>query len=145
MSPFASCAMTAWYWCGRAPEDIYDRVPERYITAMAEVDAARLPSVETLQEILATAGLAVGSIERVLRNKVLILPQEERALRTEVQSRYDFLTDVDVENALRAMRSDAVASEGHWVDPRPTIIIVASKRPCPSPAVGPQVRPKPAL
>lgn len=109
-----------------APEDVHHRVPERYVPAMAKADAARLIPVETLREILAKAGFGLVSTERILRNKLLSLEQEERALIAE-RARYDFLTDDEVTDGLRRMREDAAAREGDWIDPRPTVILVAAK------------------
>ena len=110
-----------------APEEVFDRIPERYLPAMAAADAARLLDLETVQEMLAAAGFEVESVERVLRNKRLDLAEEERALRVEAASRYEFLTEADLADAVRRMREDAAASEGHWIDPRPTMFVVASK------------------
>jgi ubiquinone/menaquinone biosynthesis C-methylase UbiE len=110
-----------------APEDVHSRVPERYLPRMAAVDAARLPDIDLLRVLLEAAGFVVESVDRVLRNKVLILEEQEQELLTEASSRYEFLTEDELSRAVRRMREDAAASEGDWVDPRPTMFVVASK------------------
>jgi ubiquinone/menaquinone biosynthesis C-methylase UbiE len=110
-----------------APEDVHGRVPERYLPRMAGVDAARLPGIDLLRELLEAAGFVVESVERVLRNKVLIPAEQEQELLTEARSRYEFLTENELAEAVRRMRKDAAASEGPWIDPRPTMFVVASK------------------
>jgi ubiquinone/menaquinone biosynthesis C-methylase UbiE len=105
-----------------APEDAYDRIPERYLPTMAEADAARLPAIESLVWMLEDAGFGAFSTRRILRNKRLVLDDVESALRAE-RARYDFLTDEEVEDAVRLLREDG----GPWVDPRPNTIIVATR------------------
>lgn len=111
-----------------APEDAVHRVPERYVPAMAAADAARMPPIETLVEWLERAGFTDVKPERHLRNKALTLADEERALRTEVRSRYRFVTVDELEEGIGRMRADAAATRGDWIDPRPTFIIVARKQ-----------------
>ena len=111
-----------------APDDVAERVPERYLPAMAAADAARLPRIEVVADWLEQAGLGQITVARHLRNKRLVLADQERELRTEARFRYPFLTSDEVEGAIAQMRTDAAASEGDWVDPRPTCVIVAAKR-----------------
>lgn len=110
-----------------APEDVRGRVPERYLESMAEADAARLLRIETLEQLLKQAGFAPLSTRRQLRNKALELEVEARALLVEAESRYRFISADELEHALRRMREDSAASQGAWIDPRPTYFIVASK------------------
>ena len=110
-----------------APEDAVRRIPERYLPAMAAADAARLPAVDEVTAWLEEAGFAAVTFERHLREKRLSLDEEERALRTEAQHRYRFLSADDIEAAIRRMRDDASATRGDWIDPRPTYIIVAAR------------------
>lgn len=112
-----------------APEDVADRVPERYLKGMAEVDAARMPRIEALERLLEQAGFGLVATHRHLRNKMLDLQVEERALLTEAQARYRFLTTNELEQAISRMREDYAASHGEWIDPRPTYLIVGSKQP----------------
>jgi len=105
-----------------APEDAYDRIPERYLPRMAAADAARLLPTDAIVGMLRAAGFSGVSVKRVLRNKELSLPAVERALRAE-RARYDFLTDAEVEHAIGRLREDG----GPWVDPRPNTILVATK------------------
>jgi ubiquinone/menaquinone biosynthesis C-methylase UbiE len=110
-----------------APEDVGERVPERFIPAMAAADAARLPPIDEIEGWLRDAGFTLGERRRVLRNKNLDLDHEERQLLVEARSRYDFLTPEELDAGVRSMRADADAHGGAWVDPRPTFLLVASK------------------
>jgi ubiquinone/menaquinone biosynthesis C-methylase UbiE len=108
-----------------APGDAIERVPARYIPAMAAADAARLPAIERIVDWLEQAGFLDVAVECHRRNKRLGLDEQERELRTEVQHRYAFIADAEVEQAIERMRVDA--TKGEWIDPRPTQIIVAAK------------------
>lgn len=110
-----------------APEDVAERVPERYLPAMAAADAARLPRVETIAEWLQGAGFVDVAAEQHARNKRLVLEDQERELRVEAQCRYPFLGSDEVEDAIVRMRADASIAVDAWVDPRPTYMIVASR------------------
>jgi SAM-dependent methyltransferase len=105
-----------------APEDAHDRIPERYLPRMADADAARLLPTDAIVAMLREAGFADVSVNRVLRNKHLSFPAVERALRAE-RARYDFLTDHEIEEALKRLREDG----GPWIDPRPNTILTAVK------------------
>ena len=110
-----------------APEDAAERVPARYVTALAKADAARMLRIETVVAWLEQAGFAAVEAERQLRNKVLTLADEEIALRTEVRARYEFVTRHELDEGLERMRAEASATRGDWIDPRPTFIVVARK------------------
>ena len=105
-----------------APKDVHDRIPERYLPAMAAADAERLVPIELLVGMLADAGFADVSTRRVLRNKPLSLEAVESAVHAE-RARYDFLTDREVADALHRLREDG----GPWIDPRPNTILVGTK------------------
>jgi ubiquinone/menaquinone biosynthesis C-methylase UbiE len=105
-----------------APEDVAGRVPERYLPGMAAADAARLPRIEAVTDWLVQAGFTKVVTERHLRNKPLVLADEERALLVEARFRYGFLTAEEVDQGVRRMRADA--ARGDWIDPRPTYTIV---------------------
>jgi ubiquinone/menaquinone biosynthesis C-methylase UbiE len=107
------------------PEDAVRRVPARYIAAMAEADAARLPSLDAILAWLAQAGFVDVEVTCHLRNKQLTLAEEERELRTEAAHRYQFISDEELQTAVERMRADA--DKGDWIDPRPTQVLVASK------------------
>lgn len=110
-----------------APEDVAERVPERYLPTMAAADAARLPRVDAIADWLRDVGLVDVLVERHLRNKRLVLEDQERELRVEARCRYPFLTSDEVEDAIERMRSDATIAADEWIDPRPTYMIVGSK------------------
>lgn len=107
------------------PDDVAERVPERYLPAMAEADAARLPAIDAVGGWLEQAGFTDVTFESHLRNKTLDLAEQERELRTEARHRYTFIADEEVEAAIERMRADAPS--GDWIDPRPTQVIVAVK------------------
>ena len=112
-----------------APEDVAERVPERYLPAMAAADAARLPRLETLLDWLRGAGFVDVASERRVRNKTLVLEDQERELRVEARCRYPFLSSGEVEDAIARMRADATIAAGPWIDPRPGYVLVGAKRP----------------
>jgi ubiquinone/menaquinone biosynthesis C-methylase UbiE len=105
-----------------APQDAAGRVPARYLPGMAAADAARLPRIEAVTGWLVRAGFAQVLAERHLRNKTLVLADEERALLVEARCRYGFLTAEELREGLRRMRADG--ARGGWIDPRPTYTIV---------------------
>jgi SAM-dependent methyltransferase len=110
-----------------APEDVGQRVPERFVPAMAAADAERLPPVQTIKRWLEDAGFAVTARRRVLRNKRLFLADEERQLLAEARTRYAFISAAELDEGVRLMRADAAAHGGSWIDPRPTHFIAAAK------------------
>jgi SAM-dependent methyltransferase len=109
-----------------APDDVADRVPERYLPAMAAADVARLPRIQTIVDWLEEAGFDDVEVERHTRNKRLAPDEQEQELRTEARYRYPFLIDEEIEAAVEQMRCDVKAA-GEWIDPRPTYIVVAAK------------------
>jgi SAM-dependent methyltransferase len=109
-----------------APEDASARVPERFLPSMAAADSARLPSIQTVEEWLLRAGFELLETRRVLRNKRLILEDEERQLLVEVRSRYPFIEADELEEGRGRMRAEARRA-GEWIDPRPTYFVVGSK------------------
>jgi ubiquinone/menaquinone biosynthesis C-methylase UbiE len=109
-----------------APEDVHERVPERYLPAMAAADEARLPRVGSIVDWLEQGGFGDIGVARHLRNKRLDSSEQERELRTEARYRYSFISEEEIEAAVDQMRRDAAAA-GAWVDPRPTYVIVAAK------------------
>jgi ubiquinone/menaquinone biosynthesis C-methylase UbiE len=108
-----------------APADVAQRVPERYLPAMAAADAARLPDVDAVVAWLDDARFVDVTVERHLRNKRLAFDEQERELRTEVRARYPFVPSEELEHAVERMR--AAAARGDWTDPRPTYVIAAEK------------------
>jgi SAM-dependent methyltransferase len=110
-----------------APEDAADRVPERFVPAIAAADVERMPLLDEIEGWLRDAGFAVTERRRVLRNKKLNLADEERQLLVDARSRYSFVSAAELDAGLRRMRADATAHGAKWVDPRPTHFIAASK------------------
>jgi SAM-dependent methyltransferase len=105
-----------------APEDVASRIPERYLLAMAAADEARVIPIDDLVRLLEDAGFADVSTSHVLRNARVTLEEVERGLHAE-RARYDFVTDAELEEALRRLRADG----GPWVDPRRNTILVATR------------------
>ena len=109
-----------------APEDVADRVPERYLPAMAAADAARLPSVATVETWLSEAGFGAARTTRRLRNKELRVDEQADELLTEARFRYPFIGCAELDEAVRLMRADAARAAGRWIDPRPTYLVAAA-------------------
>jgi SAM-dependent methyltransferase len=110
-----------------APEDVVDRVPERFFPAMAAADTGRIPPLDAIEQWLQDAGFVVTERRRVLRNKKLNLADEERQLLIEVRARYSFISAPELDAGLRLMRAEAKVNGRGWIDPRPTHIIAVSK------------------
>jgi ubiquinone/menaquinone biosynthesis C-methylase UbiE len=110
-----------------APEDVCERVPERYVPTMAAADADRMPPLEMIERWLIEVGFTVTDRTRVLRNKTLSPADEERQLLVEARSRYAFISSDELDEGLRLMHADAEAHGADWVDPRPTHFITAAK------------------
>ncbi len=110
-----------------APEDVAERVPERFFPAMAATDTERMLPLNAIEGWLRDAGFVVTERRRVLRNKKLNLADEERKLLIEVRGRYSFVAEQEFDAGLRLMRAEANMSGENWIDPRPTDIIAASK------------------
>jgi SAM-dependent methyltransferase len=109
------------------PDDAVGRVPTRYLPSMAAADKGRMPTIASIVEWLATSGFVDITVTRHDRNAVLDLANEERAVRTEVEARYPMVSRVELEAGIDRMRADAVAVSGDWIDPRPTMVIVADR------------------
>ena len=112
-----------------APEDVGNRVPERYLPAMAAADAARMPPVATIERWLLEAGFGEPRARVVFRNKPLVFEDEERQLEVEARSRYPFISRAELDEGIRRMRAAAKRAGGEWIDPRPTTFLAAGKPP----------------
>jgi SAM-dependent methyltransferase len=110
-----------------APEDVAARVPYRFFPSMSAVDTDRMPPLEEVERWLKDVGFVVTGRRRVLRRGMLDLANEERTLRVEFQGRYSFIPEQERKEGLRAMRAEAEAHAGGWIDPRPASLIIASK------------------
>jgi SAM-dependent methyltransferase len=110
-----------------APEDVAERVPERFVPAMAAADAGRMPHLDAIERWLHEAGFVNVERRRVVRNKQLELAEEERLLLVEARSRYSFVSKAELDEGLRRMRAAAEEHGPDWVDPRPTYLITAAK------------------
>jgi ubiquinone/menaquinone biosynthesis C-methylase UbiE len=110
-----------------APEDVAERVPERFFPSMAAADTDLMPPLGEIESWLRDAGFVVAERRRVLRNKKLNLADEERNLLIEVRGRYAFVSEQELDAGLSLMRAEAKVNRGSWIDPRPTYFIAASK------------------
>jgi ubiquinone/menaquinone biosynthesis C-methylase UbiE len=110
-----------------APEDVGHRVPERYLPSMAAADAARMPPLATIERWLLEAGFGEPRTRVVLRNKRLVLEDEERQLDVEARFRYPFIARAELEEGVRRMRADAKRQQREWRDARPTTFLSAVK------------------
>jgi ubiquinone/menaquinone biosynthesis C-methylase UbiE len=110
-----------------APEDVGKRVPERYLPSMATADAARMPPLATIERLLLDAGFSDPRTRVVLRNKRLVLEDEERQLEVEAHTRYPFISRAELDEGIRRMRTDAARAQAGWIDPRPTTFVAADK------------------
>jgi SAM-dependent methyltransferase len=106
------------------PDAAAVRVPFRFFPTLARVQAEQMPSLEDTTAWMRAAGFGHVRVRVVFRNKQLELEAVEAQLRREVEHRYRFLAQEELEDGLRRMRS---AWDGR-PDPRPVHFVVGEKR-----------------
>jgi SAM-dependent methyltransferase len=109
-----------------APEDAAERVPGRFVPAMAVADAARMPPVGAVAGWLDAAGFVAVERTRRLRSAPLELADEERSLRADA-ARYDAVGEAELAEGLQRLRAAAAAAGDGWIDPRPTWFVTATR------------------
>ena len=107
--------------------DAAARVPFRFVPALAEAQAALMPSLDEIAGWARAAGFAEVRSRRVLRNKRLDAGAVEAQLRKDAARRYTFLTEGEIEDGVRRLREACAGWSEPFVDPRPTWFVVAEK------------------
>jgi SAM-dependent methyltransferase len=109
------------------PDDAAARVPFRFLTALAEAQAALMPSMKDVARWIRAAGFTEVAKRRVCRNKRLETGAVEALLRKDAARRYTFLTQNEIEDGVRRLREAFARSPEPFVDLRPTWFFVAEK------------------
>ncbi len=108
------------------PEATRTRIPCRFFPTVAEIEAARMPTVADIDGLLSGAGFEVVQTEVVQRDKELNF---QTAL-AEFQARpsCQALTPEELTRGITAMREEWQRHDGRVVDPRPTLFMTGQKR-----------------
>ena len=106
------------------PDAAAARIPFRFFPTLARVQAEQMPSHDDVTTWMRAAGFDHIGVREVFRNKRLELAAVEAQLRKEVDHRYRFLMQEELEDGLRRMRE---TWDGR-PDPRPVHFVVAEKR-----------------
>ena len=106
------------------PDAAAARIPFRFFPTLARVQAEQMPSLDDVTSWIHAAGFDQIRVHKVVRNKQLELEAVEAQLRKEVEHRYPFLTQEELEDGLRRMRETWDGQP----DPRPVDFVVAEKR-----------------
>jgi ubiquinone/menaquinone biosynthesis C-methylase UbiE len=106
------------------PEAARIRIPFRFFPTVAEIEAARMPTIADIEALLGGAGFATVQTEVVERHKAL----DFQAVLKEFQERpsYQALTSEELARGIAAMQEEWQRQKGQGVDPRPTLFISAS-------------------
>lgn len=102
---------------GRSPRKMLLRACRIDFPFNVGVDTHRMPPLGEVKGWLKDAGFVVTLRRLVLRSGKLGLANEERTLRVEFQGRYSFFPAQEREEELQAMRAEAEAKAGSWIDP----------------------------
>jgi ubiquinone/menaquinone biosynthesis C-methylase UbiE len=108
------------------PEAAARWVPNRFFPSIASAQAARMPPIRQLRELLADVGFAEIATEIVVRHVRLDLGDVERAFRIDVADRYPFLGQDELERGLTNMR-ERWAHKDDCVDDRESTFVIAEK------------------
>jgi ubiquinone/menaquinone biosynthesis C-methylase UbiE len=109
------------------PEAAARWVPNRFFPSIARAQAARMPPIGQLRELLADVGFAEIATETVVRHARLDLGDVERAFRIDVADRYPFLSQDELDRGLTNMREHWATHKGECVDDRESTFVIAEK------------------
>jgi ubiquinone/menaquinone biosynthesis C-methylase UbiE len=109
------------------PEAAAIWMPHGFFPSVARAQAARMPPIRHLIELLRGAGFAEVVTEAVVRHTRLELDDVERALRIEVADRYPFLDQDELDRGLVQMREHWARNQGVCVDARESTFVIAAK------------------
>ncbi|HIJ64599.1 MAG TPA: methyltransferase domain-containing protein [Candidatus Hydrogenedentes bacterium] len=110
-----------------APEEVARRVPFRFFPRIAELESARMPSISELSRVIRSVGFRLIQMKTIERNLPLRLCKVAGSLRRRERPSFQLLTEQDIESGIHRMREEWQACGQNWVDPRPTVFMVARK------------------
>jgi len=109
-----------------APEvTLQDWVPFRFFPAVARVEAARLPAIDSILTMCRQAGFHEVHTRTVCRNARVDLHKVTEELRQRKRPSYRLLSDAELEYGLRLIEQEWYTKGGQWIDPKPHVLITA--------------------
>src|SRR5262249_27503022 len=108
------------------PEAVRRRVPFRFFPTVADIEAARMPTISAIERLLGEAGFTILQTEVIDRHKAL----DFRAILAGFQARprASGLTSEEFSQGLAGRREEWQRQAGGMVDTRPTLFMVGQKR-----------------
>jgi ubiquinone/menaquinone biosynthesis C-methylase UbiE len=107
------------------PEAAARWIPNRFFPSIARAQAARMPPIRQLRELLADVGFAEIATETVVRHIRLDLGDVERVFRIDVADRYPFLGQDELDRGLTNMREHCAIHKGDCADDRESTFVIA--------------------
>jgi len=102
-------------------------VPFRFFPQVATVEAARLPAIADILTMCTQAGFQALHTHTVDRNARVDLHKVTEELRQRTRPSYKLLSDEELARGLRAIAQEWHARAGHWIDPKPHVLITGVK------------------
>jgi ubiquinone/menaquinone biosynthesis C-methylase UbiE len=111
-----------------APEVAYHEwVPFRFFPNVADIEAARLPAIDAILNMYVQAGFREIYTHTVFRNSRVDLQKVCDELRRRARPSYRTLTEAELENGILSIEREWRAKEGHWIDPKPHLLIIGER------------------
>jgi ubiquinone/menaquinone biosynthesis C-methylase UbiE len=111
-----------------APEvTLQDWVPFRFFPQVAAIEAARLPAIADILTMYTQAGFHTLHTHTVERNARVDLHKVREELQQRKRPSYKLLSEAELANGLRTIEQEWHAKGGHWIDPKPHILITGVK------------------
>jgi SAM-dependent methyltransferase len=111
-----------------APEVVLQAwVPFRFFPKVAQIEAARLPAIDAILTMCKRAGFQELHTRTLCRNASVDLHKVTEDLRHRRRPSYRLLTDEELEDGLRTIEQEWRARAGHWIDPKPHVLITGKK------------------
>jgi SAM-dependent methyltransferase len=102
-------------------------IPYRFFPKVAQIQAARLPTIDAILTMCRQAGFQELHTRTVCRNARVDLHKVTADLRHRKRPSYQLLTDEELEDGLRSIEQEWRAKSGHWIDPKPHALIIGMK------------------
>jgi SAM-dependent methyltransferase len=110
-----------------SPEAARHWIPNRFFPSVAQAQAARMPPVGQLVDLLAGLGFDDVTPETVVRRRPLALDDIELSCSRELADRYPFVGTRERDEGFARMREHWAARRGACVDAREFTFVIASK------------------
>jgi len=111
-----------------APEvTLQNWVPFRFFPQVAAIEAARLPAIADILTMCTQAGFHALHTHTVERNARVDLHKVREELQQRKRPSYKLLSEEELANGLRTIAQEWHAKGGHWIDPKPHVLITGVK------------------